>query len=53
MSKHSSDSRSRRTKKALALHAELRQEIEAARKPEPSKIDRKRAASLLFRTQAI
>jgi len=47
--KHISDGRQRRSKRYIAVHAALRAEIAEARKPEPSKQERKRAAAAEYR----
>lgn len=63
MSRHCSDTKSRHSVKAQKLHRQLREEVKADKlisiignlyetEVVLNKIDRKRAASMLFRTQA-
>lgn len=51
MSRSSSDSKQRRSKRYLEKHRQLQAEIAASREPEPDKTSRKRAKSMEFRTR--
>ena len=46
-----SDAKSRRSKKAQRLHAQLKAELARDKLPEPDKIERKRGRSQEFRTR--
>jgi hypothetical protein len=46
------DKQSRRKKVYIEKHRQLRAEVSEARKPQPSKSERKRHASMMFRQQA-